>query len=356
MADTNSIDRARRVPAAPLKPVVDPAGWYPDALGSEADWAAVLAPAETADVMDAVRAADARGGDIIAIRREDFPLPKLGPRLAEIRRELVDGRGFVQMRGLPVADMTRRQAAIAFWGIGTHFGTALSQNAEGHVLGHVKDLGKDYNDPMVRGYQTSAAMGFHNDPCDYVALLCVRTAKSGGESRVASSVTIYNEMLKRRPDLAAALTGDFYWTRHGEVPPGAEPWFRLPIFGFRDGYFCARGVSAHVMKSQGLPGVPPLTDVQKEAFALFRELAPELAADLPFREGDLQILNNHVLVHSRRPYEDWPESDRKRHLFRLWLRDPDCRPVPDAVRENFDGIEVEGFRPRAPLDAEAAAA
>jgi len=355
MAETSRTDRPCRVPAEPLKPVVDPAGWHPDELAGNEDWAAVLDEAEIADVREAVGAAEARGTDIISLRREDFPLPRLGPRLAEIRRELVDGRGFVQMRGLPVADMTRRQAAIAFWGIGTYFGAMLSQNAEGHLLGHVKDLGKDYDDPMVRGYQTKAAMGFHNDPCDFVALLCVRTAKSGGESRVASSVTIYNEMLKRRPDLVAALVDEFYWTRHGELPPGAAPWFKLPIFAFRDGYFCARGVSSHIMKAQGLPGVPPLTEAQKEAFALFRELAVELAADLPFREGDLQILNNHVLVHSRRPYEDWPEPDRKRHLFRLWLRDPGCRPVPDATRENFDGIEVEGFRPWAPLDAEQAA-
>lgn len=351
MADT-SANRPGRVPAEPLRPVIDPAGWYPRDLAGNEDWARVFEAAEIAEIMDAVRAVEARGGDIVTVRRDDFPLPRLAGGLAEIRRELVDGRGFVQMRGLPVAEMTRRQVAIAFWGIGTHFGAALSQNAEGHVLGHVKDLGKDYDDPMVRGYQTGAAMGFHNDPCDLVALLCLRTAKAGGASRVASTVTIYNEMLKRRPDLVAALADDFYWTRHGELPPGAEPWFRLPIFAFRDGYFCARGVSSHVMKSQGLPGVPPLTDAQQEAFEMFRALAPELAADIPFREGDLQILNNHVLVHSRRPYDDWPEADRKRHLFRLWLRDPDCRPVPDAVRENFDGIEVAGYRPLAPLDAE----
>jgi len=355
MAENSTAGGSRRVPAAPSQPVIDPAGWYPDEIAGNEDWAEALDGAEIAELLDAVRAAEARRGEIFEIRRGDFPLPRLAVRLAAARDTLVDGRGFVQLRGLPVAEMTRRQSAIAFWGIGTHFGTALSQNAEGHVLGHVKDLGKDYDDPMVRGYQTKAAMGFHNDPCDFVALLCLRTAKSGGESRVASSVTIYNEMLKRRPDLAAALTGEFYWTRHGEVPPGAEPWFKLPVFAFREGYFCARGVSTHLMKAQGLPGVPPLTETQKQAFAMFRELAPELSADLPFREGDLQILNNHVLVHSRRPYDDWPEPARKRHLFRLWLRDPTCRPVPDAVRENFDGIEVEGYHPAAPLEAEQAA-
>ena len=122
----------------------------------------------------------------------------------------------MQIRGLPVAEMNSEETAAALWGIGTHFGRALSQNPEGHVLGHVKDLGKDYKDPLVRGYQTKAAMTFHADPCDMVALLCLNTAKSGGESRVASSVTLYNELLKRRPALVADLCEDFFWTKHGE--------------------------------------------------------------------------------------------------------------------------------------------
>lgn len=346
-------ERATRQPAVPLKPLVDPAGWRADEVRDGAGWVRKFEEAHVAEILDAVAAIERRGLGIIDIRRNDFPLSRTVPLLADAERELADGLGFVQMRGLPVADLTRRQAAIAFWGIGAYFGEALSQNAAGHVLGHVKDLGLDYNAPLVRGYQTSAAMGFHTDQCDMVALLCLQTARSGGESRITSSVTLYNEMLKRRPDLVAELTAAFYWTRHGEVPPGQPPWYRLPIFAFERGYFSAHGVSSHIMKSQGLPGVPPFTAAQKEAFALFRQLADELSLDIPFQRGDLQILNNHVMLHSRRPYDDWPDQAQKRHLLRLWLRESEGRPVPELVRENFVGIEVEGFRPKAPLEAEA---
>ena len=341
-----------RVPAVAMQPVIDPAGWRTADMRTSDRWTRTFAPEQIAEVGAAVATIERRDMAIVDIRRKDFPLPKTAALLADVEREVADGVGFVQMRGLPVGTMTRRQAAIAFFGIGSHFGEPLSQNAAGHVLGHVKDLGLDYDDPLVRGYQTKVAMGFHTDQCDWVGLLCLNTAQSGGESRIVSAVTLYNEMLARRPDLAAELTAAFYWTRHGEIPPGQPPWYRLPIFAFEQGCFSAKGISSHIMKGLKLPGVPPLTDRQKEAFALFRSLADELALDIPFQQGDLQILNNHVMLHSRRPYEDWPEQERKRHLLRIWLRSAQVRPVPALVRENFIGIEVEGFRPRAPLEAE----
>lgn len=341
-----------RMPAEPMKPVIDPAGWRAADMRTSDRWIRTFGPEQIAEVRAAVAAIERRGMAIVDIRRRDFPLPKTAALLADVGREIADGVGFVQMRGLPVNAMTRRQAAIAFFGIGTHFGELLSQNAAGHVLGHVKDLGLDYDDPLVRGYQTKVAMGFHTDQCDWVGLLCLNTAQSGGESRIVSAVTLYNEMLSRRPDLVAELTAAFYWTRHGEIPPDQPPWYRLPVFAFEHGCFSAKGISSHIMKALDLPGVPPLTDKQKEAFALFRTLADELALDMPFQQGDLQILNNHVMLHSRRPYEDWPEQARKRHLLRIWLRSDRVRSVPALVRENFIGIEVEGFQPKAPLEAE----
>jgi hypothetical protein len=352
VAMAEAVAKGGRAPAVAMQPVIDPAGWRATDMQASDRWSRTFGPAEIAEIGDAVATIERRGLEITAVRRKDFPLRRTAALLADVEREVADGVGFVQIRGLPVASMTRRQAAIAFFGIGSHFGEALSQNAAGHVLGHVKDLGLDYNDPHVRGYQTKVAMGFHTDQCDWVGLLCLNTAQSGGESRIVSAVTLYNEMLARRPDLVAELTAAFHWSRHGEIPPGQPPWYRLPIFAFEQGYFSAKGISSHIMKALELPGVPPLTDKQKEAFALFRALANELALDIPFRQGDLQILNNHVMLHSRRPYADWPEQERKRHLLRIWLRSARIRPVPPLVRENFLGIEVEGFRPKAPLEAE----
>jgi hypothetical protein len=355
MAETPYRPKSRK-PAVPGRPVADPAAWRAEDFREAPPWVLRLDEAASADILAAVARVEAKGLALTEIRGEDFELGPAGEVLAAIFRELVEGVGIVQLRGLPVGRLDRRQAAIAFIGIGTHFGRLSSQNAEGHMLGHVKDLGKDYADPMARGYQTAAAMGFHTDPCDFVALLCLKAARAGGQSRVVSSPALYNEMMVRRPDLAAELTRDFYFTRHGEIPPGEDPFYKMPVMAFVDGYFSARGASAHVRKAQGLPGVPPFTPAQKEAIDMFQAMADELAVDIPFEEGDFQILCNHVMLHSRRAFDDWPDQSEKRHLLRLWIQNPGIRPIPALVREGYKGIEVAGFAPTAPLEAEIEAA
>jgi hypothetical protein len=341
--------RGAREPAELGKTLVDPADWYPaDINGSEA-WIYRLSAAEIAEIEAAVAGVEARGLDIKDITRDDFPLPTLAPALADVRAELLDGRGFAMIRGLPVARLTRSRAAAAFWGVGTYLGTAISQNGKGHLLGHVKDLDADY--ARVRGYMTRAHMAFHCDQCDFLALACLHPAKSGGEHMICSSVALYNEMLRRRPDLAIALGGQFYRSRSGEIPPGeTEPWVRQPVFAFHEGYFAARGVSAAIEKAQALPGVPPLTDLEREAMRMFRDLAVELAVGIPFERGDVFYLFNHVTLHSRTAFEDWPEPERKRHLLRLWLTTRGARPLPREIARRSEGIHVDGTVPTAPLD------
>jgi hypothetical protein len=336
-------------------PVVDPAAWEPEELLARDDWIYRLTEEDLAELADAVRGARDKGLDMVELTKAEFPLPRFGAVLAEVRAELMNGRGLAVLRGLPVAAMAREDAALAYFGIGTHLGRPISQNAYGHFLGHVRDFGKSFEDASVRGYQSSAALGFHADHCDFVGLLCMQTSKSGGESRVASAVTLYNRLLAARPDLVEVLGRDFYWTRHGEVPPGRPPYYTQPVFSFEKGYFSARGVSSYILKAQGLPGVPPFTPEQEEAMALFRETVPRCAADIAFERGDIQLLHNHVILHSRNAFEDWPDPQRKRHLYRLWLTaGEDARPVPPAVRESFSGIRVAGYAPKVVVDPEQA--
>jgi hypothetical protein len=273
-----------------------------------------------------------------------------------VRQELVDGRGMVMLQKFPIEALDREGQAIAFIGLGSYLGEMKSQNKEGHVLGHVKDLGGDYADAHTRGYMTRAEMRFHADACDYVGLLCLQTAKSGGASRVASSVTVYNRMLERRPDLVKVLTEDFYRSRSGEINPGEAPWFKQPIFSFTDGYFSATGAGAVIDKAQQLAGVPKFTSAQKEALELYRQTVEECALDIDFQPGDIQLLNNFVMLHTRREYEDWPEPSRKRHLLRLWLSDPNSRPIPKEQREGRSGrgVTLKGVKFVAPLDVQAA--
>lgn len=345
---------ARREPARAGVQVVDPAGWIPEELTATGDWICTLSAADIGEIADAARAFAACGGDLTGMTKDRFPLPRLAAVLHDVRHELLDGRGIVVIRGLPVTDMGRELSATAYLGIGAHLGRPVSQNAYGHLLGHVRDFGKSVEDTRFRGYQSNDELGFHCDHCDYVGLLCMQTSRAGGESRVASAVTLYNRLLAARPDLVEVLTQDFYWSRHGEVPEGQEPWYRQPVFSFYDGYFSARGVSSYIRKAQGLPGVPPFTAAQEEAMALYRKTVEDCAADILFEQGDIQFLHNHVMLHSRRAFEDWPDAARKRHLYRLWLRDDAGRPLPEAVRANFRGVYVPGARHQVVIDPERA--
>lgn len=339
-----------REPAIPLQPVIDPAGWYPEELAANDGWIYELTAQETNEIRDVVAVIEERGLNILEIRGEDIEMPHLDQSLAMLYDELLNGRGFFLLRGVPVADFNHLQAAAAYWAIGSRFGRPVSQNNKGHLLGHVKNFGGDYSAPEVRGYQTNAELNFHCDQCDYVALLCMHPSKSGGASRIASGVTVYNELLKAHPDLVEALIGEFYVSRHGEISPGQDPWYKLPVYSFRDGYFSGRGASGHAIKAQDIPGVPPMTETQIRAFKTFREVAKQFYFDMDFRPGDIQILHNHVTLHSRTSFEDWPEVERKRHLMRLWLTDPAGRPLIPNFRENISGVNVKGVAPMAPVN------
>jgi len=349
--------KARRVPAVPLQPVVDPAGWSSGDLGDVATWSYRMTDSDIDELSAAVASVRRNGIPVEAVNRDNFPLKDLADVLADVRRELMDGRGIVMLQGFPIDRFDRQAQAIAYLGLGGFLGQTMSQNRQGHILGHVKDLGGDYADPNTRGYMTRAEMLFHADACDYVGLLCLHGAKSGGESRVASSVTVYNRILERRPDLAKVLTEDFYRSHAGEVNPGAAPWFKQPIFSFTDGYFSATGAGAAIFKAQKLPGVPPFTTAQTEAVALYRQVVDECAIDIGFAPGDIQFLNNFVTLHTRREYQDWSEASRKRHLLRLWLSDPAGRPIPQDQREGRSGrgVHLHGVKLIAPLDVDVAA-
>ena len=357
MSDFRTYHLARRVPAVAMQPVIDPAGWEPSSLGPVEDWAYRISQRDQDELLAAVAEFRGRGLPLPEVSKDSFPLPKLKDVLADIRRELIDGRGIVMVQNFPVDALDREGIAIAYMGLGAYLGDKMVQNKYGHVLGHVKDIGENYG-TTGRSYNTSAEVRFHSDACDYVGLLCLHPAKAGGTSRVASSVTLYNKMLERRPDLVEVLTRDFYRSHKGEFTPGGSPWYKQPIFCFTDGYFSATGAGSTIEKVQRIPGVPPLTPAQAEAIALYRAVVDEFAADIEFRKGDIQFLANHVTLHSRRSFEDWPETHRRRHLLRLWLRDPAGKPIPKEQRgsRRDRGVQIAGVTPNAPLDVEVVAA
>src|SRR2546423_15292068 len=224
MGDFRSFRSARHAPAQALEPIIDGTAWSPESLRELEHWSYRLSAQACAELVGAAEAARRDGTALEEVSRENFRLGAFGIVLSDVRRELLAGRGIVMLRGFPTERLDRRGQAIAYLGLGAHLGRPISQNREGHILGHVKDLGGDYADPNTRGYLTRAEMRFHSDSCDYVGLLCLAAAKRGGESRVASSITVYNRMLDERPDLAKELCNDLYRSRSGEANPGEAPW------------------------------------------------------------------------------------------------------------------------------------
>src|SRR6266566_6253180 len=243
-------------PAPPRRLIEGPSVWIGAEMRQrEAEWSYHLSPSGIAEIETALRAVRERGLDIAGIRRDDFPLPSLGPVLDRLRTEVLEGRGFVLLRGLPVEDRPIEESATAYWGIGTYFGRARSQNAKGHLLGHVYDLGIGLSatDPNLRSYATAERQRFHIDRCDVVALLCLRRAKSGGLSTIVSSMSLHNAMAERRPDLLARLFRPFPVDRRGEVPEGKGPFYEAPVFNEYAGQLSVLYSRLHITSSQRFP-------------------------------------------------------------------------------------------------------
>jgi hypothetical protein len=324
----------------PPGPITGPSAWRGADLKESDAWIHRVTAAEHAELDAALDRV--RGRDLLTIGRADFSLPTLGHVMDTIHRELLHGRGFVLMRGIQRARYSLSDLATIYWGLGMHLGKAVSQNGAGHVLGHVRDVGRDEHDPNARIYQTTKRQTYHTDSCDFVGLMCVNTAKRGGLSSLASSVTIYNEMRARRPDLAAAMFENFYYDRRGEVPDGMKPWYVTPVFHWYGGFLTTMYVRRYIESGQRFDDVPRLTKAQREGLDLFDSIVedPGINLFMDFEPGDIQWVHNHQIVHDRTEFVDWPEPERKRHLLRLWLCPPDGRPLPPSYAPRYGSVAI----------------
>ncbi len=323
-------------------------------------WLYRLSAEDLTELDAALISSEQAGHEIAELNQDNFHLPTLGPRLKDIRKQLTDGCGFFLIKGFPAERYNQRQAALIFFGLGTYIGTARSQNAMGHILGHVRDLGMKGSDENVRIYQTKERQTFHTDSSDVVGLICLNQAKAGGASLLVSAVTIYNEFLKRRPDLLPRLFDPIATDRRGEVPVGMKPYFQIPVFSWYEGRLTVMYQRQYIDSAQRFPDAPRLTEDHVAALDLFDELANDPALNMSMRlaPGDMQFVYNHTLLHDRMGFEDWQELEKRRHLLRLWLSVPGDRALPDVFAERFGstmigdrgGIVVPGTEFVAPID------
>ena len=308
--------------------------WNARSVGAPETWTCVIDDATRNAIIEAATAMRERGDTLTTATRADFDLDRLRPLVAAWTQELQHGRGFVLVRGFPVDQLDEETSALAYYALGLQLGQPMSQDAAGTLLGHVRDQGIPRTSPAIRRYATNERQDFHTDGADIIGLLCLRRARRGGESRIASAAAVYNEILARDPQALEELYEPMYWDRNDEQSPGDVPYFAMPVLsdvGGRPRFFY---IGWYIRDAQRHPDVPRLTGSQFAAMQLIETIAndPAFHVEMDFQPGDIQLLNNAVMLHSREAYEDAPEPSRRRHLLRLWLAAHNFTSVDDTLR------------------------
>jgi hypothetical protein len=282
---------------------------------------------------NALRAVRAQTTDAEAMGNGDFDLSAIDADVAAWREEVMNGSGLLILSGFPVDRYSKDELGMIHFGLGTHFGTAMSQSVMGDRLGHVVNVGG--KDPKERAYRNSTELDMHTDACDVVAMMCLQKAQSGGYSGYVSAISIYNEILARRPELLPVLFEGFQYHRFGEEAPGESPVTedKIPVFSFREGLLSVNYLRSYIeMAAEFLQS--PLTQEQVEALDLVDEIALDERFALRFitQPGEAVFFNNLTVLHNRTAFEDAQEESQKRHLLRLWLVAHQPRPVCDNLR------------------------
>jgi alpha-ketoglutarate-dependent taurine dioxygenase len=301
----------------PLEPACE---WRADEVGDT--YIFRLTDEHVAELEAALVHAEARADDVLDITRDLFPLPTLGPELARITHELIDGRGVVLIRGVPVERYTKDRASAIYWGVGTHIGHPWPQNAKGHLLGDVTDQGRSASDPTSRGNELGGiALPFHSDGSDLVGLFCLDAGAGGGDSLVANAVTIHNDLVRAEPELAAALYEPFPYDLRGEQAPGARSWYTMPVFNRRLDRLFVRYIRPYIESSRRHDDAPRPSPLGRAAMDRLDAMCaePQYRVAMGMQPGDMQFVNNYHVLHARDAYQDDRAAGKVRHLKRLWL-------------------------------------
>ena len=323
-----------------------PVAWRAAEVAAGGRWLRHLTAPEADAVTTMLQAVRATGKPMLQLTRNDVPLGAFAPVLAEVTEELEHGIGFKTIRGLPADRFNVDDNRLLFWAIGTHLGVARPQGKASQLMSDVRSAGGQYRGAGGRGYNTNAELDYHVDGTDVVGLYCLQTARGGGLSRVASSIAIHNEILRRDPALLDRLYRPMPHNRQNEEAEDEPPFYMAPVYSRRDGHFAARYIRNHIRASQLRDDTPRLSEADHRALDIIQDLAEtdEFRFDMVLERGDMQFVNNHVLVHSRTHFQDFDEPERKRHLLRLWLSIPDARPLHQALRDAYKSVEPNTVR------------
>ena len=172
-------------------------------------------------------------------------------------------------------------------------------------------------------------------------------APIGGETTLAPSAAVYNEIALARPDLIHTLSSPIWIYDKDETPSAWAPrpiLFPEPTHG---PFFCFSRQKITGSKHYPLsPDLPPMTDEQAEALDAVHYAAEKHGLKMRLRQGDLVFCNNFGLLHGREAFKDGGEEDAgMRHILRLWVRNESLAwKTPEELEKEWFAIYGESER------------
>ena len=326
-------------PATPvMEPVTEPSAWSGADLERDRSWEYTLTARQQAEVEAALCQVQERGLQLAEITRDTFPLPGVADTLCAILRQLRAGRGVALLHGIPTAGHHLDTLEKLYWGLNSHIGTGVTQNSEAGLLHYVTD-GRLRPQQGTRGVGNPGKVSLHVDLTDCVGLYCVRQAPDDPYSHAASSMTVYNEILRQHPEWLPRLYEGFVWNRAEEEAPGEAPVsdYLVPAFSAAQGRVSCRFNGGWIKRGMERAGIP-FSDEEQAIFDFIQETAAAHCHAFPLHPGDAVWCNNYTVFHGRAAHEPVADEVHKRLLLRIWLDLPEVRPFADEGRIRYGVI------------------
>ena len=267
-----------------------------------------------------------RSGPITAISRPAASSNGCGECLRPALDALNSGRGFAIIERVPIEQSEVEEVLSMYWLIGQFLGKPMEQNIQGTLLYDVRDTGQNVAQG-ARFSVTNAESSFHNDNSfgdmlpDLVGLLCLHTAKSGGQSQLVSGYALHNELLENHPNVLETLYQLFCFDRRGQFKAGESSTSQFPIFQWSGDELTLRYLHYYIQVGHERAGKKLTTD-QRKALEVVEELLSraDFRVEFNLQPGQMLFTNNHWILHNRTAFEDYTDPERRRHYVRLWLR------------------------------------
>ena len=323
-----------------------PSAWEIEDLKSTDDWCFEIDESDGILLRDSIKSLFEQDRDLFSYSPNEFNFGSSWEHIEKAVAEAHHGKGISIVRGLPREDLSQDEFRLLSWAIGLKAGVARPQGLASQYISAVQDAGTDYRAANGRGYSSNAELDFHVDVADLTILTCYNKAKSGGQSMISSGVTAHNYLTKERPDLAEIAYQHFYFSRQEEQAPDEQPVYSLPLFEVESGNLFCNWNRNRVQSAQNIEGVPELSKLQKETMDFLDEILtrPELMYTMYLEPGDMQIINNYRMFHSRTGYLDYENDLKKRCLYRLWLSPPDSIKLPESWKDFYRSVEPSMVR------------